>query len=188
LAALRAEKERLRAQKEIEAEQRSREAGRRAQEQQEREARERLRRAEEKKAQEEQEEMERLRRMKERVAQERSREALKRRQEQQEKEAKERLVQILVEERQDTIRKKWTAMREQAEIQHLQPMKINNPALNGNKSMPPALCIHPQVGWARKNGPAKCSFCDKRCEKYSFRCPNCQTSACMPCKKQRCIY
>ncbi|MCJ1396689.1 Cald1p [Xylographa bjoerkii] len=134
LAALKAEKERLRAQKEIRAEERSREAGRRAQERQEREAKERLRRAEEQKAEKEREERECLRRTKEKLAQERSSKALKQRREQQEKEAKERLVQILVEERQDTIRKNWTTMRAQAESRHLQPTEIHTPALNGTKS------------------------------------------------------
>ena len=188
LTALKVERERLRAQKEVEAEERSREAGRRARERQEREARERLRYDEEKKAEEEREAKERLRKEKERVAEQRSNAAVKQRREQQEKEAKARLVQILVEEREDTIRRNWTKMREQAELRCLKPIGTQSPALSEVRSVPPTNCIHPPIGWARKNGATSYYFCNNRCKKYSFRCPDCNISACMACKNQRCSY
>jgi hypothetical protein len=188
LAAQRAEREKLRAQREREAEERSREAGRRAREQQEREARERLQRDQEEKAKQEREAKERLRKEQERKAEERSKEAAKKRREQQDREAKERLVQILIEERQNTIRRSWATIREQAESRNLKSVAVRSPTLDQVESRPPAKCVHPQVGWPRKNGPSNCYFCGKKCAKYSFRCPGCNVAACGPCKKQRFPY
>jgi curved DNA-binding protein CbpA len=187
LAAQRAEREKLRAQREREAEERSREVARRAREQQERKARERLQKDQEKKAQQEREAKERLQKEKERKAEERSQEAAKKWREQQDKQAKERLLQILIEERQDTIRRNWTTIREQAETRNLKSVAARSPTLNQVESTP-AKCIHPQVGWPRKNGPSNCYFCGKNCAKYSFRCPSCNVAACVPCKKQHCPY
>lgn len=188
-----AEEKRLaaqRAQREREAEEQSREAGRRAREQQEREARERLQREQEKKAEWEREAKERLRKDKETKAEERSKEAAKKRREQQDREAKERLVQILIEERQNTMRRNWTTIREQAESQNLKSTPVHSPTLNQVESRTPAKCVHPQFGWPRKNGPSNCYFCGKKCAKYSFRCPSCNNNvaACVACKKQRCPY
>lgn len=130
----------------------------------------------------------RLRKDKERKAEERSEEAAKKRREQQVREAKERLVQILIEERQDTIRRNWMTMREQAESRNLVPIDIRSPSLNRVESGPPAKCVHPSLGWPRKNGPSSCYFCGNKCAKYSFRCPSCNVAACVPCKNQRYPY
>lgn len=167
---------------------RSREAGRKARERQEREARERIQKDQEKNAEQERVVKDRLRKDKERKAEERSEEAAKKRREQQVREAKERLVQILIEERQDTIRRNWMTMREQAESRNLVPIDIRSPSLNRVESGPPAKCVHPSLGWPRKNGPSSCYFCGNKCAKYSFRCPSCNVAACVPCKNQRYPY
>ncbi|KAH9206684.1 hypothetical protein DL95DRAFT_450716 [Leptodontidium sp. 2 PMI_412] len=168
LAAQRAEREKLWAQREREAEERSREAGRKARERQEREARERIQKDQEKKAEQERVVKDLLRKDKERKAEERSEEAAKKRREQQDREAKERLVQILIEERQDTIRRNWMAMREQAESRNLVPIDIRSPSLNRVESGPPAKCVHPSLGWPRKNGPSNCYFCGNKLRALNF--------------------
>lgn len=188
LEAERVTRQKLRAQREREAEERSREAGRKAQEQHERDAKERLRKYHERKAEQEREAMERQQKDKERRAEERSKEAGKKMREQQEKEAKERLSQILAEERLGNIRRDWTNLREQAELRNLNSVGSPDLTFDQFESTCLMVCIHPQIGWPRKNGSAHCDFCKKKCAKYSFRCPNCNIAACIPCKQQRCLY
>ncbi|MCJ1479133.1 hypothetical protein MMC13_007817 [Lambiella insularis] len=138
LATLRAEREKLRAQKEREAEERSREAGRRAREHQEREARERLQRYEDMNAEREREAKQRLWADKNKAAEARSRKVAEQLREQQEREAKERLVQIRVQERLETDRRNWAAMKEQADLRGLNSVGIQSPASNEARSVFPA--------------------------------------------------
>lgn len=167
-AALKAEQERLRAHKEREAEARFQEAGRRAREEQERQAKEESRRE------------------KEQQAEERSKQVAARAREQQEAAATERLAQLLIEERQGTVRKNWTKMREQAEPPHLDPADSEKSTPDDAPIPSSGPCIHPGLGWRRKNGQAICHFCTKRVAKYSFHCPDCDVAACASCKEQQC--
>jgi hypothetical protein len=40
------------------------------------------------------------------------------------------------------------------------------------------------IGWAKKKGVAKCTFCDEDMKYYSFRCPDGGAAACNPCKNK----
>jgi len=157
----RAEQERLREYKERKAEERSREAARRAREQQEQAAKQRLR-----------EHMET-------EAEARSLEVAKKARERQEIAAKGRLAESKIIERQDALRRNWAQMKERAESQ---------PKLVENDDKMDLECVHPQIGWPRKNGPVLCYFCGSICPKFSFRCPYCDAAACTLCKKQHCLY
>ena len=157
-----AERERMREERTRQAEERSKEAARRAREQQEQAAKERLRRE------------------KEREAEKRSEEAVWKVRIEQERAAQERLKSILIEERQDAIRRNWTKMREAAEHREGEPVQ---PAPSGSPG-----CAHPRLGWPRKKGRAKCVFCKESCPKWSFYCPECNASACQSCKHKYCVY
>jgi len=158
----RAERERIREERVRQAEERSREAARRAREEQEQAAKERLRRE------------------KEREAEKRSEEAVKRIRLEQERVARERLKTILIEEKQDVVRHNWAKMREAAELRGAEPAQAAPSQSPG--------CAHPRLGWLRKNGSASCVFCGETRRKWSFRCPECNVSACPACKNRHCIY
>lgn len=177
LAAQREADEILRRMKEVEAERRSREAGRWAREQQEQDAKERLRK------------------VKEMEAEERSGEAAKKARQQQQKAAQDRLLQRVKEEKLESVRKNWGAMKNQADQRGLMPNDVKGPAPNTSKKVSTSAeprrrsapeCIHPQLGWMRKNGLSDCYFCGKKCVKYSYRCPECGITACEPCKVRQC--
>lgn len=162
IAREKAERERIREERVRQAEERSQEAARRAREQQERAAKERLRRE------------------KEKEAERRSEEAARRVRVEQERAAQERLKFILIEERQDAIHRNWTKMREAAENQEGQSTQpVSSKSLR---------CAHPQFGWPRKKGKVNCVFCSVSCPKWSFRCPECNVSACQSCKYKFCVY
>ena len=158
----RAERERMREERARQAEERSQEAARRAREEQEQAAKERLHRE------------------KEREAEERSEETARRTRIELERVAQERLKTILIEEKQDAVRRNWAKMREAAECREAEPAHTAPPRSPG--------CAHPQLGWPRKKGRASCVFCRESCSKWSFRCPECNVSACLSCKDKYCMY
>jgi len=190
-----AERERLKEQRRL-AEERSREAIRKARERQEQLAKERLRKqmAEEAEkrafeAAKERAEKERLRMLREAEAEKRTLEAAIRAKEEQRKAAEERLAYLRISEKQEVIRNQWARLREQAESREAKSTTTQNePKTDQCMSSGDIECIHPPFGWPRRNGTVNCNFCGKTCFKYSFRCPNCNISACQHCKPRQGIF
>ncbi|KAI1204463.1 DnaJ-domain-containing protein [Annulohypoxylon truncatum] len=164
-----AENERIRREKERQAEERSREAAQRARERQEEAARERIRRE------------------KVREAERRSEEAAKKIRIEQELAAQERLRAILIEEKQQTARRSWAQMREEADRRQAANRRRTKPAQPAYTRLNECF-HHPDLGWVMKNGPANCVFCGVTRVKWSFRCPECSAPACPTCKARYCLF
>lgn len=158
------------------AEQRTHEVARRAREAQERAATERL-------AQHLRTVME-----KEAMAEKRSQEAASRAREAQQHAVTERLAQqlaeeeemarrMMIEKRDEAVRRRWAEMRENLEGGSERVSNCNAGSRN---------CTHnaDKIWWSRKNGRGQYHFCNRVCLKYTFRCPHC-VMACVPCKKQQ---
>ncbi len=83
-------------------------------------------------------------------------------------------------ERQSSARLEWAKMRERAESSGQRAAKA--------KIKPQYQCSHSSLAWVKRKGQSRlrvdCEECSRRCGKYSFQCPDCDTVVCEPCKNR----